>query len=522
MKSLTDRASAQAAGRRGVVPRLGLALLAGALTGAAVAAFSPGAFGSGWLAAALLASASLALLAAAWQWAGGGRRLAWMVALAFFLRLFMGIGLSQTLPSWGYTEPEQQAGYLFKDAYHRDTQAWDLARSDRPLWASFRDEFATDQYGGLLAVSALVYRYLSPDAHRPYLILILGAFFAALGVPFLIAAARARFSERIAALAAWIYVLYPDAIFFASAQMREPFLVGLLCVAFWALLRWDWKKKSAWLALIGSLLGMALISSRVAAAAAGFLGLLFLLENVVSLPDRRWKTLGWLALGLGLLAVLAFSWEWFRSSSGWDALVTWRNSGVIAERIKEIGEQWVLPFVIVYGVAQPVLPAAIADTSIPFWHTIAIFRAAGWYALIPFLLYGFFTFWREQDGRRRRLVFWLAAVVFLWLLIAAARGGGDVTDNPRYRSLFIPWLALLAAWSVDWALAHRDAWLWRWVAVEAIFLSFFTHWYLSRYFHLWVKMPFWVMVVSILVLAGGVLVGGWAWDRFRRQPARQP
>lgn len=523
LKSLPTVAPARKADRLGIFARLGLALAAGMLAAVPVAAFGPEPFFGGWAAAALLLSGSFFFLLSAWQWSGGGRLLAWMLALAFFLRLITGIGLSLALPHWGYAEPEQQAGYLFKDANYRDEEAWKLAVSGRPLGETFRDEFATDQYGGLLALSALVYRYLSPDVHRPFLILILGAFFTALGVPFLYLAARQYWSKRVAALACWIYVLYPDAIFFGSSQMREPFLVGLSAVAFWSVLSWKEHRLQSLLAFTGAALGMALISSRVAAAAIGFLGLLFLLQYVVGLPGRRWKIAGWLVLAVGLLFMLFYSWEWFRSSSGYDALLTWRNSGQVSVRIQELGEEWALPFIVGYGIARPVLPAAIAETkSIPLWKTIIIVRSAGWYALAPFLVYAFFTFRREALGPKRRLVFWLVVVVFLWLAIAAARGGGDAVDNPRYRSLFIVWMALLAAWSVDWALAHRDAWLWRWVGVECVFLAFFTYWYVGRYYRLWVWMPFWSMVLWIVGLSGLLLVGGWFWDRRKTGQSRLP
>ncbi len=522
LPSQSARLSAQALETGGLRlrARLLIALAAGAVLSAGVAAVSPGLFWNGWLAAAFLLVPVLFALLSAWQWgsrAGGARLLAWLVALAFLLRLAGGIGLSLALPVWGYAEEEQQAGYLFKDAYYRDTQAWDLARSGKPLWASFRDEFSTDQYGGLLALSALIYRYLSPDAHRPALILILGSFFAALGVPFLWRAARLRWNERVAALAAWITVLYPDAIYFASSQMREPFLVGLSAVGLWAVLAWDLRKKSTWLALIASLLGMALISSRVAVAIGGFLGILFLLEHGVSHADRRWRVLGLVGLGLGILFVLAFSWEWFRISAGWDMLVTNRASGSLNQQIKnananDLGTAVIL---LIYGVARPFLPAAITETTIALARIIGVLRSLGWYALAPFLVYGLFSVWREADSCKRRRILWLALTVGLWIIIASARGGGDGTDNPRYRSLFILWMALLAAWAVDWALTHHDAWLWRWISVEAIFLGFFTHWYLGRYTNLWLKMPFWQMIAWIVGLSGLVLVGGWAWDRWR-------
>ncbi len=57
---------------------------------------------------------------------------AWMLVLAFILRLGLGVGLSQALPVFGYDEEVPNAGYIFYDAYHRDRQAWQLAQSGDP------------------------------------------------------------------------------------------------------------------------------------------------------------------------------------------------------------------------------------------------------------------------------------------------------------------------------------------------------------------------------------------------------
>jgi hypothetical protein len=97
-----------------------------------------------------------------------------------------------------------------------------------------------------------------------------------------------------------------------------------------------------------------------------------------------------------------------------------------------------------------------------------------------------------------------------------------VWDNPRYRTIFLPWLALLAAWAWRWAVEHKDAWLPRLLAAEAIFLLFFTQWYLSRYLRLWRKLPFWQMVIMILVLTVLGFGGSWLWDRWKaRRASRQ-
>ena len=164
--------------------RLGLSLTLGLTAGAAIAWFSPGDFWTGWLAASFLLVPAAYALILAWAWGGKDTALAWMVALAFLLRLISGIGLSLALPVWGYDEPEQKAGYLFQDAYERDRRAWDLAHSSQPLWVSFQDDVKTDQYGGLLALSVGLYRYLSPDAHRPFLIVAFRSLVCCSGHPF--------------------------------------------------------------------------------------------------------------------------------------------------------------------------------------------------------------------------------------------------------------------------------------------------------------------------------------------------
>jgi hypothetical protein len=488
--------------------RVFISLATAAIIGALLAGIaSPGAFWQGWLPAGLLLALGVFALLSAWQWAGAGRALGWMVAAAFLTRLVIGMTLSLAMPLYGHDEPEQNAGYHFRDAYHRDQQAWALATSQQPLLASFGQEFTSDQYGGLLTLSALVYRYLSPDMHRPYLILILSAFITALGVPFFWQAVRLRWGEAIAGLAGWCLALYPDGIFFGSSQMREPFLLGLSAIAFWGVVAWAQTRRAALLALGLSLAGMALISSRVVLAVLAVIAVWFFLEQIAP-HSTLWRRLGWALLGAGALAILLVSWEWFRTAAHWDLLVKELSSGWVQKIVEESGQVIRLPFIVAYGLAQPVLPAAVAVPGIPLWKTIVILRALGWYLLAPLLIYSFFTVWRAP-GKDRRVLIWLAALVLAWLVISSARAGGDMTDNPRYRSMFLPWMALLAAWGLRYAWLNRDAWLARWLVVEGIFLAYFTSWYLSRYYHLWGRLPFWSMVIQILALSGLVLSSGW-------------
>ncbi len=492
--------------------------------GAALAALSaPAPFWTSWLPFALLLSLSAYFLLLVVQRFGSGRTLAWLVALAFLTRLAVGVSLGLVLPVAGFDEPEQNAGYHFYDAYQRDMQAWDLATSDRPLSDSFVDEFSHDQYGGLLGISAVVYRYLSPDAHRPFLILILGAFTTALGVAFFWQGVRLRWGAGLAALASWTLALYPDAIFFGSSQMREPFLLGLVGIAVWGVLAFGRSRRRSLIALGVSLALMALISSRVALALAAVLGVWFWLEHLAQ--SRAWRIAGIVALALGLVGAAAGSWVWLQDSAHWDIVTTLRSGRALYD-LQSLGEQFTVPFIIGYGIAQPVLPAAIADLTLPVWKLIIVARAAGWYLLAPFLLYAFFRSLRAKPAKERALWVFFSAAVLVWMIVSAFRAGGDMTDNPRYRSMFLPWMALLAAWGVRQAWAGRDLWLARWLAVEAIFLGFFTNWYVSRYFGTVHRMPFKQMVLTILALSGIVLASGWLWDfskwaqaRLRKQDA---
>ena len=105
-------------------PRLLVSLAGAVLLGGVIASLGPGSLWAGWLAASFLCWISLFVLASVWRWAEGGKTLGWMVALAFLLRLGIGVYLTLVLPVAGYDEPQQNQGYLFNDAFRRDSEAW--------------------------------------------------------------------------------------------------------------------------------------------------------------------------------------------------------------------------------------------------------------------------------------------------------------------------------------------------------------------------------------------------------------
>ncbi len=486
------------------------ALLTGLVLACALSAVSPGEFWRGAVGYAVLLVPGIYGLLSACHWSGGGRSLAWLMGAAFLLRLVLGTGISLALPEYGYDQPPQKAGYLFRDAYVRDSEAWSLGTTNSVV-GIFSSELDHDQYGGLAVISALLYKALSPDAHRPFLVLTLGTLFFTLGLPFFWKAVSDRWGAALASLAGWITALYPDGLFFTASQMREPFLLGLGMLAFWALLNW---RKLAWRSLLILLPVFGLmftISSLITAALAGFIAVWFILDALLPLYHGPKKWL-WLAAIVLSLAGTAVAWLLFKDYVLWDLTVTMRDSGWLRKIIEEVGQQWRLPIVTVYGLAQPVLPAAIADPTLALWKVIAISRAAGWYALAPLLLYGAFVALKSRHLVDRRFWLWLAAFSLLWLVISSIRAGGDLWDNPRYRVNFIPWLSLLAGWAILQAIKTRDLWLVRWLLVEAIFLGYFTNWYFSRYFLLWKRLPFWQMVVNIALLSMLVLASGLIWD----------
>jgi hypothetical protein len=498
--------------------------------GALLAWLDGGVWWIGVLACSFLSILGLSALAALWRAAGSSRTLGLLLLLALLLRLGLGVALSYLLPAAGYPTDVQQAGYAFKDAFTRDTQAWELASAARPLWAAFDKSYSTDQYGGLLAVSALAYRCLSPDFHRPWLVILLAALTAAIGAALAWRAARQLWGEPTAFFAAWIMALYPESLLLGSSQMREPFLITFIAMAFWGLVDWQHnRQRRAWAWMAGGLAGLLLFSPGVAVFA------------ILTLGGWLWfrgghRRLSWRAMLIGagiLLAAFLLLWfglargsfagasplevvaNWLQTSTKWDIYLLERSSGRVQALFKEMPEAFQLPFVTGYGLAQPVLPAAVFDESIWVWRIIGILRAAGWYALAPLLLYSLLAIWKSPTSSGRNEWLWLWLMAWVWIILSAMRAGGDQWDNPRYRAIFLLWQAALAAKGWSWQRQARSPWFGRILAIEGVFLLFFTEWYISRTYQIIGRLSFWGMVMAITVIGFIILAGGWAWDRWR-------
>jgi Dolichyl-phosphate-mannose-protein mannosyltransferase len=489
----------------------------------------------GWFAYSVLLALGVGSIYGVWRGVKAERKVTSAALTAFLMRLVIGVALALLLPIIGYqNSPEHQSGYVFTDAYIRDGQAWELATSGNPLSQAFSGQYSGDQYGGMLAVSALTYRALSPDAHRPFLILILGATVSAWGILCLWKTSRTWFGDKTALLAAWIFALYPESVLLGSSQMREAFVIPAIAMSFYGLTQVQEKKKAGWFWLILSALILFPIQPLAGFISFSVLLGIWLLDPATLQSIKQRQTLIVIFLSVGILFVtmlvvssiltnlpsvkgsgpISVFLTWFQNNFMFQSSVMEQASGMFQNLLDSFGEQWRWLIVLVYGIAQPVLPAVVGDPSAAWiMRIIGFLRAAGWYALALFLVYGTLGALRGKGESRRVQLIWISILNWAWIMVAALNAGADQWDNPRYRSILLVWQVLLAAWAWEWARSRRDAWLWRWFAVEAVFVGLFTEWYLGRYYPGFPHLDIKLMILIILVISGLILVGGWIWDR---------
>ena len=461
-----------------------------------------------------------------WKFAGSGRWLAWALTIAFILRLVVGVGLMAALPVYGHDTEQQNAGYVFFDAYRRDGQAQELARSDKPILSAITKKYATDQYGGYMALSMFVYRYASGGEPRTQLLLILSALAGAASLAFFRLLAGRVLSENGARTGAWLLALFPQSVLLGASQMREPYLILLVSIGLWA--AGEWIHTGRWkplLALAASSICILLISPGILMPLYAFLLGWWIF-------DRRGKKLPvWvyiLIAALVVVGVVIFAWsvarnnntldrynpfevamKWFSNAMTWDVGTTTGGSGRLEYLFADLPPALHTPFVVAYGVLQPVLPAALLDPSLFIWNLTSSLLAAGWYWLLPLLAYAIFCWAKAATAREKWLLGWMVLNVWGWIILCSARAGGDQWDNPRYRTILLPLIAWLVAWVWEYARSQKFYWLKFIWLMEAVFLFFFTEWYASRYYQLFGRMQFLQMLEVILVLWAGILIWGW-------------
>jgi len=480
----------------------------------ALAALQPPPFFSAWYGANLLLWLSFFLGLRVWRYFSGGRLLAILMLLTFFLRLVLGLFLYTSLPEIGYNSDSENAGYAYSDAYTRDTFALTLARSDTPLVSVFTDDQGVDQYGGLLFLSSAVYRYFSLDEPRPLLITILGALVMTVGLAFLYDAVRRRWGEKVALVAGWFFALYPEGILLGSSQMREPFLIGFFCIAFWAVVTWREKTAQKLLFyLIPTLLSLA-FSLPFGAIIAAFILAFGFVEWLVTQKKGTTRTIGFAVLAVAGVVALIAGWMWIKPTIYYDAFITRVSSGNMTVLLDRLDPKLAIPFITFYGFTQPFLPGALTDAAQPVWKTIAIVRSLGWWFVLPFMLYGFFAVWKAPRSQRWGLVL-IALTLAAWILISSLRAGGDLWDNPRYRALLIPWFAVIVGWCWQHIRDGHLAWFLRWLGVLLIFFMVFFLWYMFRYQVIKNYIGFFDMIRVIAAGSVLIIVSGLGWDLYQ-------
>ncbi|OGN92382.1 MAG: hypothetical protein A2Y88_11970 [Chloroflexi bacterium RBG_13_48_10] len=487
-----------------------------------------------WIAYSVLLGLGAVFIYAAWKAVKASQKITAVVLISFFLRLGIGVALTLLLPIVGYQDNvEHKDGYVFTDAYIRDNQAWSLAISGDSLSTAFSGHFTGDQYGGMLALSALIYRFLSPDAHRPILILILGATFSAIGIICLWKASRAWFGDKTALLAIWLFALYPESVLLGSSQMREAIVIPMTAISFYGLSEIQAKKSSGWFWMILSIIIMVPIQPLVSFISFAVLLGVWFFDPVTLQAVRQRKTILAIVLLISLLLIvmlvassilanlpslqgsgpLGVYTTWFQNNFTFQSYLTERSSGIFQSLLSSIGEQWRWLIILVYGIAQPVLPAIVGDpTAAWIMRIIGFLRAAGWYALALFLVYGALSVFRNRQETRGLQLIGISIINWVWIMVAALNAGADQWDNPRYRAILLIWQVILAAWAWEWARSRRDSWLWRWLAVEAVFVGLFTEWYLGRYYPGFIHLDIKWMTLIILLICGMILAGGVIWD----------
>ncbi len=243
---------------------------------------------------------------------------------------------------------------------------------------------ASTNMGVFYSSSAAVYRYAGGPVQQPMLIVILCAAISALAVLFTWAFARRAWDHQVAAVAAWIVALYPEAVLLGSSQMREAFTIPLVMAAFYGLilLIQTHARSSLWW-----ILGALVLCLPFSPPFAGLLLILLLLLGLILSPElrrariwrqrRTWILLGGVVLLIG--AGVWLSWGsfapegvstpvglvgwWVKKSADWQAHLTERASGLV-QLIFERTPDWThLPALLAYGFTQPFLPAAIGDTT---------------------------------------------------------------------------------------------------------------------------------------------------------------
>jgi hypothetical protein len=241
----------------------------------------------------------------------------------------------------------------------------------------------------------------------------------------LVKATSAWFSDKTALLAGWLFALYPESLLLGSSQMREAIVIPATAIAFYGLTEIQSKRKPGWLWLVGSALIIFPIQPLAGFVSFAILLGIWILDPGTMQASRKRQTI----LVIFLLPYCSSSCCWSTPSPACrhcreeiiDRLrlvpsinfqvVTERSSGMVQSLLDSLGEQWRWLIVLVYGIAQPVLPAIVGDPSAAWiMRIIGFLRAAGWYTLALFLVYGTLGAFHSREVARRLQLIWIGVI----------------------------------------------------------------------------------------------------------------
>jgi len=206
------------------------------------------------------------------------------------------------------------------------------------------------------------------------------------------------------------------------------------------------------------------------------------------------------------VSVLQF---WIERTGIWQTILGQQASGWMYKLSQNISANLYKWVVLVYGVVQPFLPAAMIASGNWIWRSIAIWRALGWTLLLPFLIYAPLRSLRKP---RQWVIIGISIAVWIVIFSASFRSGGDQWDNPRYRLSFTCMQIAMAAWVMLDQQRSQDPWLRRMLVSAGLVILWFVPWYLRRYTALdWPVVD--VFKVFGLGLASSVLYLVWDWAR---------
>jgi 4-amino-4-deoxy-L-arabinose transferase-like glycosyltransferase len=245
---------------------------------------------------------------------------------------------------------------------------------------------------------------------------------SALAVLFAWGFVASAIGKKAAMIAAWIIALYPEAVLLGASQMREPFLIAALAAALYGYSRirkGEFKEGIA--IVVASALIIALPISppfvivifAIVASAWFWEGLgigrrrnLFVLAllGVVVLAALALVVRAWADLD----AIAGSPWEiirewWVNAGDQWRVTLVSEQSFWLDNLLKRLPSNFRIPFLVLYGLIQPFLPAALIAPGAPIWRSIGIWRSLGWFLMLPFLLYGTWLAFRLYSLQLRLL-----------------------------------------------------------------------------------------------------------------------